>query len=44
MDNSNTIRNKHKQYIFDAVKNYYKEPLVVSKANGFRVKDMEGNS
>ena len=35
MDNSNTIRNKHKQYIFDAVKNYYKEPLVVSKANGF---------
>ena len=44
MDNSNSIRNKHKQYIFDAVKNYYKEPLVVSKANGFRVKDMEGNS
>ena len=44
MDNSNTIRNKHKQYIFNAVKNYYKEPLVVSKANGFRVKDVEGNS
>ena len=44
MDTSNTVRNKHKQYIFDAVKNYYKEPLVVSKANGFRVKDMEGNS
>ena len=44
MDNSNSIRNKHKQYIFDAVKNYYKEPLVVSKANGFRVKDVEGNN
>ena len=44
MDNSNTIRNKHKQYIFNAVKNYYKEPLVVSKANGFRVKDVEGNN
>jgi len=44
MDNSNTVRNKHKQYIFDAVKNYYKEPVVVSKASGFRVKDVEGNS
>ena len=44
MDNSNTIRDKHKQYIFDAVKNYYKEPLVVSKAKGFRVKDVEGNN
>ncbi len=44
MDTSNTIRNKHKQYIFDAVKNYYKEPVVVSKASGFRVKDVEGNS
>ena len=44
MDNSNTIRNKHKKYIFNAVKNYYKEPVVVSKASGFRVKDVEGNS
>ena len=44
MDTSNTVRNKHKQYIFDAVKNYYKEPVVVSKASGFRVKDVEGNS
>ena len=44
MDTSNTVRNKHKKYIFDAVKNYYKEPVVVSKASGFRVKDVEGNS
>ena len=44
MDTSNTVRNKHKQYIFDAVKNYYKEPVVVSKASGFRVKDVEGKS
>ena len=44
MDTSNTVRNKHKQYFFDAVKNYYKEPVVVSKASGFRVKDVEGNS
>ncbi len=44
MDTSNTVRNKHKQYIFDAIKNYYKEPVVVSKASGFRVKDVEGNS
>ena len=44
MDPSNTVRNKHKQYIFDAVKNYYKEPIVVSNAKGTRVNDMDGNS
>ena len=42
--NSKDIRNKHKQYLFEAVKNYYKEPVVVSNAKGTRVNDMDGNS
>tara|TARA_B100000029_G_scaffold12909_2_gene13503 strand:- start:10314 stop:11609 length:1296 start_codon:yes stop_codon:yes gene_type:complete len=42
--NSQTIRNKHKEYLFDAVKNYYKEPIVVSHAKGTKVNDLDGNS
>ena len=30
--------------IFNAVKNYYKEPIVVSEAKGSRVKDLDGKS
>ena len=42
--NSKDIRNKHKQYLFEAVKNYYKEPVVVSNAKGTRGNDMDGYS
>ena len=42
--NSETIRKKHKDYLFPAVKNYYKESVVVARAKGARVEDMEGNS
>tara|TARA_B100001123_G_scaffold213141_1_gene240639 strand:+ start:359 stop:469 length:111 start_codon:yes stop_codon:yes gene_type:complete len=31
MTSSQKIREKQKKYIFDAVKNYYKEPVVVSR-------------
>ncbi len=44
MSNSSEIRQKHKEYLFDAVKNYYQEPVVVSEASGSRVKDMDGQS
>ena len=44
MNNSQKVRDKHKKYIFDAVKNYYKEPIVVSDAKGSRVKDLDGKS
>ena len=42
--NSETIRKKHKDYLFPAVKNYYKESVAVARAKGARVEDMEGNS
>ena len=42
--NSETARKKHQDYLFPAVKNYYKESVVVARAKGARVEDMEGNS
>ena len=42
--NSETVRKKHQEYLFPAVKNYYKESVVVARAKGARVEDMEGNS
>ena len=44
MTSSQKIRKKQKKYIFDAVKNYYKEPIVVSEAKGSIVKDLDGKS
>ena len=43
MSNSETIRKKHKEYLFDAVKNFYDEPLVIKEGKGFHVTDYEGN-
>jgi 4-aminobutyrate aminotransferase-like enzyme len=42
--NSETVRKKHQDHLFPAVKNYYEKPIVVSKAKGSRVEDMEGIS
>ena len=39
MSNSETIRKKHKEYLFDAVKNFYDEPLVIKEGKGFHVTD-----
>ena len=44
MRDSGSIRKKHKKYLFDAVKNFYKEPLVMEKGKGFYVSDSDGNS
>ena len=44
MNNSKKIRQKHKKYLFDAVKNFYKEPLVITEGNGFYVSDPDGNN
>ena len=41
---SDTIRKKHKQYLFPAVKNFYKESVVIADGKNAYVKDMEGNS
>ena len=44
MSNSKNIREKHNEYLFEAVKNFYKEPIVVESGKMFRVKDIDGNS
>ena len=44
MTKSQKIIDKQTKYIFDAVKNYYEEPIVVSNAKGSIVKDLDGKS
>ena len=44
MNHSEFIRKKHKKYLFDAVKNFYKEPLVIEEGKGFYVSDSDGRS
>ena len=41
---SDTIRKKHKQYLFPAVKNFYQESLVIVDGKNAYVKDMDDNS
>ncbi len=42
--NSKTIRRKHKQHLFPASKNFYKEPIVITEGKNAYVNDLEGNS
>jgi len=42
--NSQDIRDKHKQYLFPSVKNFYRESIVISKGKGAQVTDMDGNT
>ena len=44
MNHSESIRKKHKKYLFDAVKNFYKEPLVIEEGKGFYVSDSDDRS
>ena len=44
MNHSESIRKKHKKYLFNAVKNFYKEPLVIEEGKGFYVSDSDGRS
>jgi len=39
---SQDIRNKHKNYLFPAVKNFYRESIVISEGKGAQVTDMDG--
>ena len=41
---SDTIRKKHKQYLFPAVKNFYKKSVVITDGKNAYVKDMDDNS
>lgn len=41
---SQEIRQQHKDYLFPAVKNFYKEPLVVASGAGVHVTDLDGKT
>ena len=39
---SQTVRQKHKEFLFPCVANYYSEPIVITEAQGANVKDADG--
>src|SRR5438093_587740 len=39
---SQTVRAKHKEFLFPCVANYYAEPVVITEAHGSTVKDLDG--
>ena len=39
---SQTVRQKHKEFLFPCVANYYAEPVVITEAHGATVKDADG--
>lgn len=41
---SQDIREKHKNYLFPAVKNFYQESIVIDKGKGAQIKDVDGNT
>lgn len=41
---SQDIRDKHKNYLFPAVKNFYQESIVIDKGKGAQIKDVDGNT
>jgi alanine-glyoxylate transaminase/(R)-3-amino-2-methylpropionate-pyruvate transaminase len=42
-DLTKSVREKHREYLFPATIQYYKEPIVVTDAKGLRVRDADGN-
>ncbi len=42
--NSEDIRQKHRTYLFPAVKNYYREPVVIVRGKGARLEDLDRNT
>jgi 4-aminobutyrate aminotransferase-like enzyme len=41
---ASSVREKHKQFLFPSVINYYAEPLVVESASGVRMTDKDGRT
>lgn len=39
---SHTVRQKHKEFLFPCVANYYQEPVVITEAHGATVQDADG--
>src|SRR5512143_2925109 len=40
---SSSVREKHKDFLFPSVTNYYKEPVVLESGKGMYLKDLDGN-
>ncbi len=40
--NAKSVREKHRQYLFPSVINYYEEPLVLTEGKGLRIRDADG--
>jgi alanine-glyoxylate transaminase / (R)-3-amino-2-methylpropionate-pyruvate transaminase len=40
---SKTVREKHAEYLFPSVGNFYEEPVVLAEGSGVRVRDLDGN-
>ncbi len=38
-----TIREKHREFLFPATIQYYKEPIVLTEGKGLRIRDADGN-
>jgi 4-aminobutyrate aminotransferase-like enzyme len=38
-----TVREKHKEFLFPAIIQYYQEPVVLTEGKGLRIKDADGN-
>jgi len=41
---SSDVREKHKEYLFPSVTNYYKEPVVLESGKGMHLRDADGKS
>jgi len=39
---SRDVRDKHREYLFPAVANFYEEPIVLDEGEGTRVRDLDG--
>ena len=39
---SNTVRQKHSEFLFPCVANYYQEPIVITEGHGSQVRDADG--
>jgi 4-aminobutyrate aminotransferase-like enzyme len=37
------VREKHKEYLFPAIIQYYQEPIVLTEGKGLRIRDADGN-
>jgi 4-aminobutyrate aminotransferase-like enzyme len=42
-EQTRAVREKHREYVFPAIIQYYQEPIVLTEGKGLRIKDADGN-